>query len=172
MPCGPQFANSLSCISVLNISFLEALLDANRLLVSDKDLLFAVKLELIIDGVRGQLLDLVFVEHTSPYFLEVPGYEIVSCRSDNRGLFSIGAEVVEFGGLEVNAPDSVLSDILRLQLKLEWVGLFLAHAVLKASLAIGTHRGHAQEISLRGGQDPLSITANFNALDRVTKPRK
>ena len=83
MPCGPQFANSLSCISVLNISFLEALLDANRLLVSDKDLLFAVKLELIIDGVRGQLLDLVFVEHTSPYFLEVPGYEIVSCRSDN-----------------------------------------------------------------------------------------
>ena len=79
MPCRPQFANSLSCISVLNISFLEALLDADRLLVGDEDLLFAVELELIIDWIRGQLLDLVFVENTSPHFLEVPGHEIVSC---------------------------------------------------------------------------------------------
>ena len=47
--------------SVLDVGLLEALLDSHSLLIGDEDLLFSVKLELIIHGLSVELLNLVLI---------------------------------------------------------------------------------------------------------------
>ena len=45
-------------------------------MIGDKDLLFTIKLELVVHRIRVELLNLVLVQETSPHFIEVPGDEV------------------------------------------------------------------------------------------------
>ena len=122
--------------SVLNVGLLLASLDANRLFVSDENLLLSIKLELIVNRKSLQHLDLILVQNASLDLLEVPCDEEASCRSDDRSLFTVRAEVVKLSRFEVNRANFELRQVLSLYLKLEWVRLLLAHAVIEASLAV------------------------------------
>ena len=163
----------LSCsLSVLNIGLLLSALDTNNFLVGDKDLFFAVQLELVINRLRLELLYLILVQNTTLNLSEVPSDKEGACRGDNRAFFATSAEIIEFGGFEVNAADPVLGDVSGFELELERVGFLLAHTVLKASLVVGAHRGDAQQVRLRGGQNPQTVAANLYCLDWVTQAWK
>mmetsp|Transcript_12270 Transcript_12270/g.14511 ORF Transcript_12270/g.14511 Transcript_12270/m.14511 type:complete len:101 (-) Transcript_12270:1097-1399(-) len=61
------------------------------------------------------------------------------------------------------------SYVLRLHLQLHRLRLFLAHAVVEASLAIRAHRRHHQKVRLRRGQHPETVSADLYRSDRVSK---
>ena len=73
---------------------------------------------------------------------------------------------------EIDSTDSILCDVLCLQLKLEWVGFLFTHAVLEASLAIRAQSGHDEEISLSCSENVEAITTDFNRFDWITQARE
>lgn len=147
-------------------------MDTNNFLVGDEDFFFAVQLELVVDRLGLELFDLILVQDATLHFLKVPSDKEIASRGDDGGFLSVGAKVVYLCRLEIDASNSVLGDIGGPQLQLERIGLLFAHAVLKASLAIGAHRGHAEQVRLRGCQHPQTITTDLHGLDWVTQAWK
>lgn len=87
----------------------------------------------------------------------------------NAQQLAVTTVIVEAGRGEVDPLNTVLGDVLVVQLKAPRVLPVIAlHRLLEAVLAAAADSRDEEDVRLRGGEDPLTVGARIEIRNRVT----